>query len=448
MQQVFVLDSKKEPLMPCHPARARELLGKGKASVFRRFPFTIILKSRVGGDVQEVSLKLDPGSKTTGVALVREEKAGNKLVFAANLNHRGQSIKDALDSRRALRRSRRNRKTRYRKPRFENRTRPSGWLPPSLESRVNNVFQFSKKLLSFSKVSSVEVETVRFDAQKMQNPEVSGVEYQRGELFGFEVREYLLEKWKRKCAYCSAKEVPLEVEHIIPKSRGGSNRVSNLTLSCRKCNEKKGNKAVEEFLKGKPEVLKRIKAQARTPLKDTAAVNATRYAIGRKLKLFRLPVSFWTGGRTKFNRVSQGYKKEHWIDAACVGKSGSKVLIPKVKPLIVEATGRGTRQMCRVDRFGFPRTSAKKQKRVKGFQTGDIVKAVVTSGKKLGTYIGRVAVRSSGSFNIKYGKTTIQGIGFRYCDTIQREDGYRYFFEDLYGQPFLPSLKEGGSRLG
>ena len=114
---------------------------------------------------------------------------------------------------------------------------------------------------------------------------------------------------------------------------------------------------------------------------------------------------------------------------------------------MVEAKGRGSRQMCRVDRFGFSRTSAKKQKRVHGFQTGDIVKAIVTKGKKLGTYVGRLAVRSSGSFNIKYGKETVQGIGYRYCKTLHRVDGYHYSFKNLNGQPFLPSLKEGVSRM-
>jgi len=147
-------------------------------------------------------------------------------------------------------------------------------------------------------------------------------------------RSYLLEKWGRKCAYCGAENVPLEIEHIQQKSKGGSNRVSNLTIACVRCNQKKGNRSIEDFLKRKPTVLKRIKAQTKKSLKDTAAVNATRYAIGNILKSFGLPVTFWSGGRTKFNRIRQKYQKDHWIDAACVGETGANVLIPQtLKPL-------------------------------------------------------------------------------------------------------------------
>jgi len=145
MSKVFVLDTKKRPLAPTHPARARQLLNKGKASVYCRYPFTIILKREVAKvNPQPFRLKIDPGSKTTGLAILNDRTG--EVVWAAELQHRGWQIKAALDSRRAVRRSRRNRKTRYRKARFNNRTRPKGssiplhrpqgWLPPSLISRV------------------------------------------------------------------------------------------------------------------------------------------------------------------------------------------------------------------------------------------------------------------------------------------------------------------------
>ncbi len=104
MQRVFVLDNQKQPLMPCHPARARQLLDRGKAAVFRRVPFTLILKERTGGDVQPVEARVDPGSRTTGLALVARYPRGDQVVWAANLSHRGQTIKRNLDSRRAIRR--------------------------------------------------------------------------------------------------------------------------------------------------------------------------------------------------------------------------------------------------------------------------------------------------------------------------------------------------------
>ncbi len=249
MQRVFVLDSTKNPLMPCHPARARELLSNGKAQVYQQFPFTIILLQRTGGVTQETELKVDPGSRVTGMAIVAKHSKGKKLLWAANLQHRGKQIKKALDTRRALRRSRRSRKTRYRKSRFNNRVRKEGWLPPSLHSRVHNVLSWGKRLLKRIPLTSLAVETVRFDLQKLQNPEISGVDYNQGTLFSYEIREYLLEKWGRKCAYCSKEGIPLEIDHVVPKSKGGSNRVSNLTIACRSCNEKKGNKPIKEFLK-------------------------------------------------------------------------------------------------------------------------------------------------------------------------------------------------------
>ncbi|OQY49747.1 MAG: HNH endonuclease [Candidatus Parabeggiatoa sp. nov. 2] len=417
MQSVFVLDLEKNPLMPCHPARARKLLRKGRAAVYKRYPFTIILKDRVGGELQPVELKFDPGSKTTGIAVVGQFELGQEVVFGANLEHRGQQIKQDLKSRRANRSARRNRKTRYRPARFNNRCRTLGWLPPSLMSRVFNVETWTKRLQKLVPITSIAVETVRFDTQKMQNPEISGIEYQQGVLAGYEVREYLLEK----CAYCGKTNVPLEIEHIQPKSKGGSDRISNLTIACVPCNQKKGNRPVEDFLKRKPKILKKVKAQTKKSLKDTAAVNATRYAIGNVLKKTKLPVTFWSGARTKFNRTSQNYPKYHWIDAACVGETGASVCIPDtLKPLTIVAMGHGTRQMCRVDKYGFPRTSAKKQKVIKGFQTGDLVKAVVTSGKKIGTYFGRIAVRTTGYFNIttKNGETT-QGISWKCCQMLQ-----------------------------
>ena len=408
--------------MPCHPARARQLLRRGRAAVFRRYPFTIILKDREGGDVQDVRIKLDPGSKYTGVALVGNFKRGQKVIWAAVIEHRGDQIKKALDKRRAVRRSRRSRKTRYRKPRFLNRRRPEGWLPPSLESRISNIITWVRRLSKWCPITHISMELVKFDTQKLQNPEISGVEYQQGTLFGYEVREYLLEKWGRKCAYCGATDVPLEIEHIIPKSRGGTDRISNLTLACRECNLKKGNKTAAEF--GYPH----IQAQAKKPLKDAAAVNSIRWKLYNKLKEFGLPIECGSGGRTKYNRVKQNYPKEHWIDAACVGKSGENVYILKnLKPLRIVAAGWGNRQVCSMDKYGFPRTSAKSTKKVHGFQTGDIVKAVVTKGKKKGTYVGRVLVRSNGYFDIKTSNGRVQGIHYKYCKILQHIDGYTYF---------------------
>ena len=420
-QRVLVLDTHRNPLMPCHPARARKLLHSGRASVFRKQPFTIIIHNRVGGDTQKTELRVDPGSKVTGCALVVSGEKGDRCAFALEIGHRSEQIKQALEDRRSYRRNRRYRKTRYRKPRFDNRTRPQGWLPPSLQSRVEQVRTWAQRLTRFAPVSGLAVETVRFDMQALQNPEISGVQYQQGELAGYEVREYLLEKWDRECAYCGAKNTPLEIEHIVPRSRGGSDRVSNLTLSCTACNRNKGNRTAAEY--GFPE----IQQQARHPLRDAAAVNATRYAIGNALKGLGLPVSFWSGGRTKHNRMWQGQPKAHWIDAACVGEAGERVLIPRIRPLFAQATGHGSRVFRRPDRDGFPRQRPKQRsKTVRGFRTGDLVRAVVTKGKKAGKHSGRVAVRARGSFNIKTNMGTVTDVSWKYCALVQRADGYAF----------------------
>jgi 5-methylcytosine-specific restriction endonuclease McrA len=401
--------------MPCRPSRAKELLKAGKAAVFRRYPFTIILKAPTGKETQPVAFKTDPGSKVTGVALVADFKRGKEVIWAAEIEHRGQQVRDALLARRALRRGRRYRKCRYRASRFLNRRRREGWLPPSLESRVSNIETWFSRIRRVCPVSSASMELAKFDTQRMENPEISGVEYQRGELQGYEVREYLLEKWGRKCAYCGAENVPLEIEHITPKSRGGSDRVSNLTLACRSCNEAKGKKTAEEF--GHPEV----QAKAEAPLKDAAAVNATRWAIFEKLKSTGLPVECGTGGRTKFNRVKLGLPKAHWIDAACVGASGASVRVPALKPIRIKAVGHGRRQRCRTDAFGFPKAHAKRAKTFLGWKTGDVARAVIPNGKYAGVVVGRVMIRHRPLFRI--GKVDVHP---KYLVRIHRADGYEY----------------------
>lgn len=413
MQRVFVLAKNRQSLMPCHPARARELLQIGRAKVYRRYPFTIILVDRSDGETQPVQAKFDPSSRTTGIALVADFKQGKRVIWAGELTHKGHQIKAKLLARRQLRRGR---KTRYRQPRFNNRTRPQGWLPPSLQSRVDNLRTWAEKLHRFASVTSWSMELVRFDTQALANAEISGIEYQQGELQGYEVREYLLEKWGRTCAYCGDTDTRLEIEHITPKSRGGSNRVSNLTIACHACNQQKGNQTAHEF--GFPDIQK----QAKKPLKDAASVNATRWAIYHILKDTDMPVKVGTGGRTKFNRRQQNYPKTHWLDAVCVGESGTQVYVDaNLEPLHIKAIGRGSRQMCRMDKYGFPRTKPKQFKQVRGFKTGDMVVAKVPKGKYAGTHLGRIAIRSNGNFRL--GKIDLN---WKYCRLLQYADGYEY----------------------
>jgi 5-methylcytosine-specific restriction endonuclease McrA len=418
---VFVLSSDQQPLDPCHPARARQLLRRGRARVVRRFPMTIQLHNRsaVQSSTHALRLKIDPGSRTTGLALVTEQS--DTLVWAAELTHRSQAIRDALLVRRTFRSKRRQRHTRYRPARFSNRRRHTGWLAPSLRSRVSHIITWYRRLSQRCPITAISVELVRFDTQTIVNPEISGLAYQQGELLGYEVREYLLEKWQRTCAYCGATGVPLQVEHILPRARGGSDRVSNLTLACVPCNQGKGIQTAAEF--GFPHV----QDQAQQPLRDAAAMNSTRWALYEQLKATGLPVEVGTGGRTKYNRARLGWPKTHWQDAACVGAStpdGLRIATPTV--LVITATGRGQHSRTKLDKYGFPRLRLPRQKRFFGFQTGDMVVAVVGSGIKSGYYVGRVAVRARGAFNITTMTETVQGLHHRWFRLIQRADGYRY----------------------
>jgi 5-methylcytosine-specific restriction endonuclease McrA len=427
MSFVFVVDTNKQPLSPVHPGEARFLLTSGKAAVLKRFPFTIVLHRDVPTPpVEPLRVKLDPGSRTTGIAVLNDRTG--TVVFAAELSHRGQKIKAALDDRRAIRSSRRQRKTRYRKPRFSNHhNKKRGWLPPSLESRIANVLTWVRRISRYCPITAISMELVKFDMQLMENAEMSGVSYQQGTLAGFEVRAYLLEKWQRACSYCGAKDTPLQIEHIIPRAKGGTSRVSNLCLACEPCNCAKGTLDIALFLKKRPEVLKRILAQAKQPLKDAAAVNSTRWALFEQLKATGLPLECASGGMTKFNRTTRDLPKTHWLDAANVGTSTPAALTVKdVMPLLITATGHGSRQMCSMGKYGFPRTGPKQSKRVKGFMTGDIIRAVVTSGIHVGTYEGKVAVRATGSFNITTSTRKVQGISSRFCTILHHSDGYSY----------------------
>ncbi len=420
---VFVIDTNKKPCNPVHPGTARKLLKEGKAAVFRRYPFTLILKIESTEPVREIQLKIDPGSKTTGIALTQ----GTNVIWGAELSYRGYAIHISLESRSALRRGRRNRHTRYRKSRWLNRYRRSCWLAPSLQHRVETTLTWVNKLIKFAPISGISQELVRFDLQQLENPEISGIEYQQGELAGYEVREYLLNKWDRKCAYCDVENLPLQIEHIKPKAKGGTNRISNLCLACDKCNKKKGTKDIEKFLAKKPEVLKRILSQAKSSLSCATAVNSTRWALFNRLKETGLSVTTGSGGLTKFNRQGLELPKTHWIDAACVGSIESlKVLT--TKPLLIKATGHGTRQMCGTDKYGFPIRHRTNKQIHFGFQTGDIVRAVVKTGKKIGTYVGRIATRATGSFNISTDKGLVEGISHKYCKAIHKKDGYNYSF--------------------
>ena len=254
---VIALDKNKKPLGWCKPERASGLLKKRRAVVYRYFPFTIILKDV---DIRKVEvthnyqIKIDPGSKTTGISVVEFAPDGSATVILfVQIKHRGESIVNNLGKRNGARRTRRTRETWYRHCRFPKGSaptaRPKGWLPPSQHSIADNTINFVNKLIRFLGPCDVTVESVKFDTQLLENPNIEGEEYQHGTLYGFELKEYLLEKYHHTCQYCGgeSEDHRLEWEHKIPKSRGGSDSVKNATLSCHTCNVTKDDRTPKEW---------------------------------------------------------------------------------------------------------------------------------------------------------------------------------------------------------
>ncbi|MBT2544044.1 HNH endonuclease [Streptomyces sp. ISL-44] len=425
---MFVLDKYGTPLQPTSPARARKLLKNGRAVVARHTPFVIRMKDRTvsGSQVDGVELGIDPGSKRTGIAVFTTRDGERRGLFAIELAHRGSAIRDRLTARAAYRHGRRSRNLRYRAPRFSNRSRPKGWLAPSLRHRVETTMSWTSRLVRWAPVRAVHVERVAFDTHAMSDGgPLEGAQYQYGTLHGTEVREYLLAAWGRACAYCGATGVPLNIDHIHPRSRGGSDRISNLCTACVPCNEKKSNQQIEDFLKESPRQLARVLAQAKGPLRDAAAVNATRWALWRALDTALPTVHVASGGRTKWNRQRTGLTKTHTLDALCVGELDTVTWAPS-RVLVVTATGRGTYTRTRPDKYGFPRLRLPRQKQFFGYQTGDLARAVIPRGKNVGTHVGRIAVRATGSFNIKTDHGLIQGVRHKHFRLLQRADGYAY----------------------
>lgn len=413
--------------MPCSEKRARLLLERDRAIVKRMYPFMIQLKDRTQDDsaLQDIEIKIDPGSKTTGIAVCRVKEGHVVTINLIELEHRGIVIKKKLQQRAMYRRNRRSRKTRYRQARFLNRTKPKGWLPPSLMHRVTSTMNWASRLRKWCPVEAFAVERVKFDMQKMMNPETTGLEYQQGELQGYEVKEYLLEKFNRTCAYCGTSHGIMEVEHMQPKSRGGSNRISNLVLACFQCNRNKGSMTVQEYLKDDPPRLAKLLKQVRSPLRDAAAVNSTRNRLFKDLLNTGLPVMTGTGAQTKHNRRRFNIGKTHALDAACVGEMRS-LRITNLFHLGIKCEGRGKYRRTLSDTHGRPRAYLMKTKRVFDFQTGDIVKTTVPglAGIRI-PVTSKIVVRETGYFSVKY-QNRLRDTPYKNCRLLQRADGYSY----------------------
>ena len=414
--------------MPCSEKRARLLLKRGRARVHRMYPFTIRLIDRKSGATQPLQLKIDPGSKQTGVAIVRQAEATAAVVALIEIKHRGAAIRKALQQRAAFRRRRRSAKLRYRAPRFDNRRRARR-LARAIPAPSRRHRDGDRRALAASRAGHghrAGAGSIRYAAD--------------GEPGDLRRRVPARNAGRVRGSRVSAGEVGPQMRLLRCRKRAAEHRSCSSALArrIRSRHEPGAGLCSVQPDKGRPERggvpsrdpnrLARIKNQLKAPLKDAAAVNATRWALYRALAATGIPVSTGSGGRTKFNRLRFSIPKTHALDAVC---AGNMELITAVRgwqqpTLVISANGRGSYKRTRLTANGFPRGYLMRSKSVHGFTTGDMVRAIVTAGKKQGSYIARVAVRASGSFNLQTAGGVIQGVSHKHCRLLQRADGYGY----------------------
>ena len=312
---VYVLNKDGHPIMPTsNHAKVRILLKTGKAKVIRRCPFTIQLQYSSTNYTQKISLGIDAGSKHIGVSATTE----SKVLYEADVELRNDIV-DLLSTRRQNRRARRNRKTRYRKPRFTNRvsTKKNGWLAPSVRQKVETHLTVVAKVHKILPISKIIVETASFDIQKIKDPTISGTEYQQGEQLDFwNVREYVLFRDGHVCQCCKgrSKDKILNVHHIESRKTGGD-APNNLITLCETCHT--------GYHKGTVKLPKTI--HRGMSFRDAGFMGIMRWAFYNRLKERYPNVSLTYGYITKNIRIKNGLPKEHYIDARCISGNPSAV---------------------------------------------------------------------------------------------------------------------------
>ena len=373
--QACVLDQQGKPLMPTtRLGKVYRLLKTQKAHIVSYEPFTIQLDYKPDTHIiQSMTLGVDSGAIHSGYSIANEHREYyNSEVIAHD------DISKRLTNRRMSRYNRRSRKTRYRKPRFKNRkNKKKGWLPPSLEQKVAVQVNEIDHVHRYFPIETIIVEVAEFDIQKIKNPDISGIEYQQGTLQGYNIRNYLLEKHNRKCFYCGKTVSKFEVEHMTPKTRGGSNHIDNLTLSCHDCNQKKDTLTAEEFIKQTLPAKKAATKLKQLPnekrlFKYMTQMNATRWALYNTIKEKYPNVKMTYGYITKYKRIQANLPKAHHIDAKCITGFST---VPSMKQSVVKIKmRRHNRQLHRATfSKGHVRKTASLPTIIFGFQLYDLV---------------------------------------------------------------------------
>ena len=386
--KVFVLNMRGQPLMPCSPPKARKLLRAGKAVPVRRTPFVIQLTVPTGETKQPITLGVDAGYKHVGLSATTAKEE----LLASEVELR-QDVTGLLSDRLALRRARRNRKTRYRAPRFDNRVRSKhkGWLAPSVENRIQAHISRIEAVCRVLPITKIVIETASFDIQKIKNPEVEGTDYQQGEQLGFwNVREYVLFRDGHVCQACKgrSKDLILNVHHIESRKTGGD-APGNLITLCEACHK--------AYHAGK---LKQFSPRRGASFRAETFMGIMRWTVLERVRKahLELPVENTYGYLTKHKRIVLGLPKTYCADAFCI--AGNLSALRRGEFLYQRQTRKHNRQIhkCSILKGGV-RKLHQAPFLVKGFRLFDKVKCK----GRIGIIFGR---RSSGYFDVR----TLDGV--------------------------------------
>lgn len=416
---VFVINQHGEALMPCKPSKARKLIKEKKAKIVSYKPFTIQLAYGSSGYKQNVNIGIDLGAKHTGIAIQSE----NKVLVKGEVELR-DDVKSNLETKKIYRKSRRNRKTRYRKARFLNRKRVNSWLPPSIQSRIDNTFFWIDKFCDLVPNAKLNIEVGKFDVQKMINPNIKGEDYQKGETFGYyDVRYYVFERDNYTCQVCKKSQGKVfQTHHIIYTSKGGSNRPSNLITVCTDChtgkNHKKGG-ILYDWMMNK----KKTKQYKEAPF-----MNSLRIRIFTKYPDAKIIYGSWTTPKRK----ELGLEKTHYNDALVISgiESGFKdntglfkiKQFRKKKRSLHEATARKGRKQPNTTQ----KRNSKNTKYQNGFYLNDKVKVFNKTGWISGFCKGGAYVKGINNNYMTIPNKSYKQVGFKNLEFICHNNNWQF----------------------
>ena len=415
---VFVKNKHGEKLMPCKPSKARKLLKQNKAKIVQYEPFTIQLLYGSSGYKQPVDIGIDLGAKHVGVAI----QSGNKVISKGEIELRND-IKSNIDTRRIYRRSRRNRKTRYRKPRFDNRKRAKGRLPPSIQSRIDNTFYWIDKFVDLVPNPNLNIEVGKFDVQKMINPNIQGIDYQQGQTYGYyDTRYYVFARDNYTCQVCKKKDKILQTHHIIYKSHGGSDRADNLITVCTDCHSHKNHQEGEIFYKW---MINKKKAPS---YKEAPFMNTIRQRVFQKYPNANIVYGSWTTPRRK----ELSLEKTHYNDALVISQVEKDFIdsvgifkikqFRKKKRSLHEATARkGRKEPNRTQK-----RNNKNTKYSKGYHLNDKVKVFDKVGFISGFTTGGCYVKDIEDNYITIPNKNYKQVSFKNLELVSHNNNWQF----------------------